>query len=61
MIIYIRIMSVVGKLLPWRGGESPTASEYVCQKCRTRHERRYQSCPECGSFCLDRADWSFAD
>jgi len=50
-------MSVVDRLLPWISVKSVDDGQYVCQHCRTQHEMRYQSCPECGSFCFDRVDW----
>jgi len=51
-------MSVVGKLLPWISRRSGSDGQYVCHQCGTHHEMHYQSCPECGSFCLDHVDWS---
>jgi len=35
------------------------AGEYVCQGCGRRYSVRYYSCPQCGSYSVERpTEWS---
>lgn len=51
-------MSVVTNLLRFGGRRSAGEDVYICGECGARYEVRYHSCPECGSFCFDRVEWS---
>lgn len=39
------------------GGSDPVEKPYQCAKCGEKLSVRYQECPECGGYTIDRADW----
>ncbi|UWG48149.1 Zinc finger protein [Halanaeroarchaeum sp. HSR-CO] len=39
------------------GRSEPDETPFQCASCGTQLAVRYQQCPECGSFSIDRADW----
>jgi lipopolysaccharide biosynthesis regulator YciM len=39
------------------GQAEPEDAPYECGECGTRLSVRFQECPECGGYTIDRADW----
>lgn len=39
------------------GQADPEDEPYECGVCGVRLSVRFQECPECGSYTIDRADW----
>jgi len=34
-----------------------TGEEYTCQSCDARFDVQYHTCPDCGSYSVERLDW----
>lgn len=39
------------------GRSAPQDTPYQCATCGTELSVRFQECPECGSYSIDRKDW----
>jgi len=51
-------MSVVGAMLAVLSGHDDRATPYECQHCGSQFSVHHHSCPECGGYSIDRAEWS---
>lgn len=49
-----RIVTTIARLLDTNTGEE---LPYECKGCLERYEIQYHSCPECGSYQVDRTVW----
>lgn len=50
------IVSTIASLFSPDGGKK---RPYECEGCLERFEIQYHSCPECGSYRVNRSSWSF--
>lgn len=39
------------------GGSDPEETPYECAQCGAKLPVRFQACPECGGYTIDRSDW----
>jgi len=51
-------MGVVGAMLAVLSGHDDQSTPYECQHCGSQFSDHYHSCPECGGYSIDRAEWS---
>lgn len=51
-------MSVIDKLSDAFFEEEQQSKPYACQHCGSRFTLQHQVCPECGSYAIERVDWS---
>ena len=53
-----RGMGVLTKLKRVAKGQDQTTNPYECRRCHAKFDLRYYSCPECGSYRVERSEWA---